>query len=333
MKLAYTLGIVLFAACAEVDHDEREPGMPPPPPPVGINALGLYELNSVFNLQKAFGEEISTIIEMTDDGNDPGAFFVDMVIANTDGLVQDILEATRDIAIAYLNERLHEQAPDMVDSLLNFGNDLGELTRNFGVTSELAISASQEESGLKGRHEVTGMVFRLDGQGIDVPFASHNMPNIVVQNVGVTVDANMRLYLAPHTIDMPTGRVVRLMVDEVLAGRAVDGADNLQEVMLGLVNCDAIGESLAENPGVFDATTYAVACQAGLVSLADKIYEQLNGWSDAGRFIIRGDAFGTDANQDRTVDSFINGRWNGTVDMGSPTQLEGASFNALRVIQ
>jgi hypothetical protein len=320
--------------------DDTSPGddvMPPgddqPDPPT--SPVGRYQLQSEFDMASGLPGTVGTIvngfIDATDGPDDPGRYLCDLAADQLSGTWADIAHGACSLAGGYINDRLLEIAPDFVDTLVQLGNDFGQIARNFGLQSELSVTAAG--ATFTSNHVTTGVNFRLDGTDHIFAFAAYGMQNVTVNNVGITYDMTGHMTIAQHEIPLSYGSVLRLGVDELLVPMLDPTAANLNELFHHQVDCNQVGQAIYDAIGFGSVSTFASACDSGLDAAANLAYSQIAGLDNAAvKYQIAGDCAATDTNGDKAVDTIAHGTWTGTLEMaGQQSPLMGATFRGSRM--
>ena len=315
------------------DGDDQPPGdddVDGPTSPVGKYAMS-SEFDMASGLPGTVGDIVNGFIDATDGPDDPGRWLCDMAADQISGTIGDIVHGACALAGGYINDRLLEIAPDFVDTLIALGNDFGQIAKNFGLRSELEVSASG--SSFISKHTVNAMAFELDATEHVFPFADYGMAPIPVENVGVTYETTGRLTIAQHAIPLSYGSVLRVGLDELIIPSIDPLADDLGELLQNQVDCNAVGWAIYDAIGFGSVSTFEAACDAGLLAGANLVYSQLEGLdASAATFGITGEARATDTNADRKVDEITHGEWTGTLDIaGTQATLTDSTFAGARM--
>src|SRR3954470_9796782 len=170
-SLSFVLGLALVSGCADRtvgggdDGDGMGSDMEPTPEPQ-MDASGLYRLNSTFdiatNLPGTTGGVLNGLIAATDDPDDPMLWLLDQMLAQmADGTLKDILVAGEPFVAGYLNDRLHDLAPDLVDTILELGKRTADLTKHFGLDEKLDVNTVDQV--YIARVTADGVRWNIDG--------------------------------------------------------------------------------------------------------------------------------------------------------------------------
>jgi hypothetical protein len=231
----------------------------------------------------------------------------------------------------YLNDRLLSIAPDFVTTMVQVGNDFGDMAKHFGLNETFEVAKSG--TGYNSTNTVLGAHFKLDTVETDIAFVDYQIPNVVAPNVGVTMDTYGKLTVADHKLPLSYGKILRVGLDVVIIPMIDPTAHNLGELLTHKVDCQAVGANIAAAIGFGGASTYATACTAGLQFGANAIYQKIGAIdSSALEFGLTGVAKGVDTNNDGKLDKIQTGAWAGTLSYaGTPAPLAAATFNGARM--
>jgi hypothetical protein len=301
-----------------------------------LDATGTYAMHSTFdlasNMPGTAGTVVNTIIAATDDSDDPTRWVVDQILAQLpDGSVKSALNFAKSFVVGYLNQRVLNLAPDFFSTMVLVGHDFGDIAKHFGLNETLALTGSG--TSYTAVHTVTGAHFTLGTQETDYTLATYHVPDVVVNNVAVTMDATGQLTIAAHNVPLTYGKLLRLGLDAAIIPQIDAGAHNLNELLAHQINCQAVGTAIANAIADFSgfsigASTFAAACTAGLNAGANFVYAKINAIDGTAlQFGLSGTARGFDRNNDRTIDSIATGTWTGTLSYGqAPSPLVPSTF-------
>jgi hypothetical protein len=309
--------------------------------PRAMDAAGKYSMTSTFdiaaNMPGKVGEVTNAFINMTDGAADPADWILEQVIAKiSNNTLKNLLNGVRPFVAGYLNDRLLDIAPDFVTTIVQVGNDFGQVARNFGVKETLDVT------GATGAYSSTvsaiGAHFKIDNVDSDLMFADHQIAPVSAANVGIGLDLTGKFDIAEHKLPLSYGKILRLGLDEVIIPAVDPTATNLPTLLASLVDCQAVGTAI--NDALVDqfgfgggAGTWATACSAGLVLGAQTVYSKIDGIdASALEFGLTGVAKAVDANKDGKVDTLQTGKWTGTLSYaGTPAPLAAATFAGSRM--
>jgi hypothetical protein len=302
-----------------------------------LDATGKYAMHSTFdlatNMPGTAGTVVNTIIAATDDSDDPTHWLLDQIIAQLpDGTVKSALNLAKSFVAGYLNQRLLEFAPDFVSTMVLVGHDFGDIAKHVGLTETLELTHAGTD--YTAVHTVTGAHFKVGNQEADYAFAAYRVPNVVVNNVAVTMDATGQLTIAAHDVSLTYGKLLRLGLDAAIIPLIDSSAHTLNELFIHQINCQDAGTAIADAIKDFtgfsigSASTFAAACTTGLTAAANFVYSKIDAIDGTAlQFGLSGSAKGLDKNNDRNIDSILTGTWAGTLSYGTtPTPLAPATF-------
>lgn len=348
--LASTLALLIAATGCTAGIDADDDGMGDDggggggggdEPAIPTDASGKYSMRSNFDLATnapgKVGEVTRTFIAATDDPDDPTSWLLDQVIAGmNDGWVKDFVEGSKPYIAGYLNDRLLEFAPDLLGTLVQVGDDFGQLSKNFGLNATLEIVKAGE--GYMATHTVLGTHFKIDNIESDHAFADFGAQPIVAQSVAATFDQTGKLTIADHSVALSYGKILRVGVDGMIIPMVDPSASNLGQLLNNKVNCNIVGEIVRQ--AIEDAfgyggsaSTYAGACRAGLVKAADLVYSKINDIDGSALELgLSGVAKALDTDSNGSADKIQTGTWTGNASYaGTPAPLAGATFFGQRM--
>jgi hypothetical protein len=347
--LALALGAVATGCAADSPDDDGDgggsgsgSGSGSDDAPRQLDAAGKYQMASTFdiatNMPGEVGQVTNTFIAMTDGAADPAEWIIEQIIAKTSSsTLKNILTTAKPFVAGYLNDRLLQIAPDFVDTVLQVGNDFGQMAKKFGINETLEVSGS----GTMYTSTVTalGVHFKVDNIETDIAFADHMIAPVSAASVGVTLDATGRLDIAAHKLPLSYGKILRVGLDTVIIPAINPSAANLQTLLASLVDCNAVGvainDALVSQFGFGGgAGTWATACSAGLVFGSAAVYAKIDSIDGSAlEFGLTGVAKAVDKNNDSKVDTIQTGKWTGTLSYGSsmPAPLAEATFVGTRM--
>lgn len=334
----FLLAAVAATGCAAdpvgpVDEDPPGDGsgdddVPPPSTPEGK-----YKVQSTFDLATnapgTAGEIANYFIRATDDPDDPTRFLVEELLkALPDGSVKNVLTQSVPFVAGYLNDRLLEVAPDFVTKILDVGNAFGQVTRNFGTLETLEITAAGA-----GTKTVNGLHFKIDNVPMEFAFADYGIAETKVQNLQVKLETTGKLTISEHKVPLKYGQVLRIAIDQAVIPMIDPAANDLEDILLGAVNCQAVGQYVFEAIDIGSPSTFESACRSGLKAGAAALYKQLeNIDASALEFGLAGTARAVDRNGDGKMDGIQSGQYTGTLGYaGSPAPLGEAKFHGERL--
>lgn len=280
-----------------------------------LRFAGQFELDSRFvvgALPEAQFGAIAQFIEMTDDPNDPATWILDRLTADLDDPFQSILELARPAIDVELNASLFEQAPGFLTGLTTLGDELGQITETLGLASVLDTRGTDPVEGESTAiHSVLGATFWLDGDAHAFTRQQMGLAPMTTQGVIATLGTLSTLTIKRHAIAMPYGKMLNYAVDQVVVPRHSATADNLAELVAGLVDCQGIGQSIADELDFGPAELYTSAC---MNVVADATAGLATPFGEATATLeIAGTARTIDGNGNYDVDALVDGLWDGAL--------------------
>ncbi|MCX5742340.1 MAG: hypothetical protein NT062_07575 [Proteobacteria bacterium] len=303
--------------------------------PKDMTFTGTYKMASTFdiatNMPGKAGQISNMFIAATDDADDPTNWLLEQMInAMPNGTAKTLLDNARGFVSGYLNDRLLQWAPDFVSTMVEMGNNFGDLTHHFGLVETMSIAGA--DGVYSASHQVTGVHLKLDTNEADFMFSDMGTPVVSVDGIGVDVGSNGKLTFANHTLPLQYGAIMRVGLDGMIIPAIDANAANLGDLFAHQIDCAAVSQYVADAIGFGGSTTYAGACAAGLNAGANYLYSQLADVDGSAlEFAITGSGRALDSNGDKAADKIQTGTWTGDLSYaGSPAPLGAATFHAER---
>lgn len=307
---------------------DEEPDMQPAKP---LDATGKYTLRSTFdlatNMPGTAGQVINTIIAATDDDDDPTLWLLQQLVAQLPEQWRVYGDLIVRVGAGPLNSKLDEWAPGVRTTIELVGGDFGHIAKQFGLNETLELTRSGD--GYTAVRTITGVHFKLDNQEVDLALTNYKLTNIVVNNVGVTMDSTGQFTIAAHDVPLQYGQILRMGLDAAIIPLLDSSAQNLNQLLTHNINCQKVGEFVADAiDNLLSAGTLAGLCTSGLNAAANLVYNTINAIDNTAlKFAISGSARGSDKNKDRNIDTIVSGTWSGTLTYAStPAPLVPAAF-------
>jgi hypothetical protein len=310
-------------------------------PTRSLDATGAYTVHSTFdiasNVPGTAGTVVNDVIDATDSPGDPTQWILDQATTNASSTIKGAISTAETLGLVdFVNSELLSFAPDFVDTILQVGADLGDITKNFGLIETLDVTGAA--GAYTAVHTVTGAHFKIGTLEADFLLASYGQSNIVVDNINFTMDQTGAITIAPHDVPLTYGKLIRLGLDGAIIPLIDPMAQDLNGLFADLVNCDSLGAIVADEVDnliglpLLSAGTASNLCTAGLDAAAGLIYGELAKIDDTAlKFNLTGAAKGLDTNGDGKIDSIVTGGWTGMLSYGNtPTQLAPATFSGTR---
>ncbi|MGE5184220.1 MAG: hypothetical protein ACM31C_19255 [Acidobacteriota bacterium] len=302
--------LCVFAACRTSLDDPPPSALLPDATSIPSSPAGIFRVTSTFDVASAplsAQPILAALADATDDPDDPGRFLVDrMIAAMPVGTAQTIAYALEPLLVASVQADLAEVAPHLAPGIAALSHGLEHFARHFSTLELWRI----ESSGVTTR-VVSGFGF----DGIDVTFDAANLPDEVT-TTKVSL-AGSELAITDHELALPYGQLLRLALDRAVVPSVVPGTTDVAQALRALVDCRALGATVAKSLGATTGTLYAVACDAAMVEAADAFYDKLAAIDEAPLSLaLSGSATAVDRDGDGTMDALAAGEWSGGFDLG-----------------
>lgn len=307
------------------DDDDVPPGeeQPVPTTPEGRFAV-TSEFDLATNAPGTAGTIANYFINATDDPDDPVKFMVEeLVKVLPDGPIKNFAQGSIGFISGYLNDRLLEIAPDFVTKIIDVGDAFGQVTKQFGTMEVLEINAAgQTIKTVKGLH------FKIDNVDMDFAFADYGIAETKVEGLMVTLEPTGKLGISDHKVPLKYGQVLKIALDQAVIPLIDPSATTFEDILVGAINCQAVGQYVFEALGIGSASTYVSACNSGLKAASRALYKALENMDGSAlEFGLVGTARGVDKNKDGKMDEITAGAWTGTLGYaGTPAPLGTAKF-------
>ena len=343
-SLSFSLAAALaFTGCAadrngndDDDVIEEPDPQQPQEPERKLDLVGSYRVVSTFdlatNMPGSSGDFVRGLIEATDDQDDPMSWVVDQMLAQMEpSTFKDILVGAKPFVIDWLNDEVTSLAPDLVGTLVELGQRMNDLTKDLGINEKFDVAYVDQQ--FLGRITADGVRFKMGTTTTDVLFADADVDNVTAEGVYFRLQNETHANIAEHKLPLPYGAIVRLGLDHAVIPAIDPTATSLADLLDNVVDCQGVGQQVANALGFGSPGLYAGACHAGLEAAADLVYDQIVA-SDA-RLVLQltGTARVSDINNDYKVDKFSAGAWTGsmtyetdTTTMAQPAQFTGERF-------
>ena len=290
-----------------------------PQPDPKMDAQGMYRLNSTFdlatNMPGTSGDILNGLIDATDSPDDPMSWVVDQMLAQMDdGTLKDILVAAKPFVIGYLNDRVTDLAPELVNTLVELGQRMSDLTKKFGVNERLEVNSVDQT--FVAQSTADGVRFDIDGTVKDYAFVDYNIDNVIANDILITLDSGQgRMHIGEHNLPLPWGKIVRLGLDAAVIPAIDPTATSLTDLLDNVVDCQGVGSSINTALGFGGSAFWASACLGGLGLAADAVYDQIADTNSLLGMHLVGVSRYTDTNADFKIDELKFGNWTGSMDI------------------
>jgi hypothetical protein len=312
--------LAFIASCATAEAPR--PDAAPPP----IDPSGTYVLRSELHLATPLSGPVATILGdvrgATDAPDDPSRYLIDRMIAELPaGNVQTVAQALAPYLAAYVQARLSDVAPRLVPGIHAVSDQLASFSQQLDTIEAIRITPDRNAVVV-----LTGLRFGK----LDVPLATGGISEPAV-GARVTF-AGGELEIEDHRLALPYSRLVRLALDRGIIPAVDPAAYDLPTLLADLVDCDHLGQVVAEGAGTGFGSVYAVACTTALRAVASEWYEHLDALDGMTiDLAMHGDARGVDLDRDGHMDAIANGIWSGTIGpLGAEVSIGGSTFEGQR---
>lgn len=287
-----------------------------------MDIRGQYELDSDFDIINGLpgkvGDVVNTFADMTDGPNDPATFVLDKIMANQSGTVANLVGSLRPGLDAIINDVIKDNAPGIVNDLLDLGSDFSQVTREFGIVSTMNVTGdSIEANSMTAVHTIGAYSFNLDNQTYIFTMNELGVDTAVVENITVGLETSTgTVDFAQHEVPMQYGGFLAMALEEVIIPRIDSQATDLKSLLQNKIDCAAIGVSLAANVGVFGASFYTSTCNLGIEAAANYIMAELRDIDERAQvnMLISGVTTMKDPSGDGKADSMTKGNWSGAME-------------------
>jgi hypothetical protein len=93
-----------------------------------------------------------------------------------------------------------------------------------------------------GQITADGGRFKIAGTTTDLLFAQHDIDDVIVADVLVTLPAQSNVGIGEHTLSLPNGKIVRLGLDAAVIPMIDPTATSLTDLLDNVVDCGAVGQ-------------------------------------------------------------------------------------------
>ncbi|MDX2090608.1 MAG: hypothetical protein SFX73_22300 [Kofleriaceae bacterium] len=308
----------------------------PPAPEPKMQYSGGYRISSTFdlltNMPGNSGSFLNGLVEATDDPDDPMSWLVDKMLEQMQpGTLKDVLTTAKPFVIGYLNDEVTNLAPELFDTLIQIGQNMEDVTKHMGLEEKLWVDVVDQSH--VGKVTVDGLAFTIAGTTTKHMFADHDIDNVEATGVFVSLDAQSRFRIGQHTLPLPYGKIARVALDAAVIPAIDPSATSLGQLLSNAVNCQGVGQSIADALDIGSASFWAGACTGGLGLVANEVYEQLLDQDAILGLTIQGEARASDTDSDYKIDKLSLGEWDGTMNYSGEdaTLADPATFIGSRI--
>jgi hypothetical protein len=341
LSLALALAVAPLAGCGDNISDGNDDtgegsgsgsGSDQEPEPK-LDATGTYRLNSTFDIKANMPDGfVNSLVEATDDPDDPASWLLDQMLAQMpNGTLKTLLQGAKPFVAGYLNQQLTQLAPDLVGTIVELGQHMGAMTKNFGVNEKLVVGGADQT--LVATIVADGVRFTIDGNQIDLAFVDHDIDDVIADGILITLENESRLLIGEHVLPLQYGKIVRMGLDGAIIPTIDPSAHSLVDLLDNVVHCQAVGQSIADALDFGSPALWASACTAGLSGAANLVYEQIAASDSTLTFDLTGNARASDSDGDHKLDKLQFGTWAGSLsyDAVDTTLAQPATFVGQRM--
>ena len=315
---------VVLSACASSE-------VAPPPDSTPVSTIptvltGTYDVVGQLDLATLPAPAIELLAELaiaTDTPDDPARYLVDrMVAALPDGTVKLIARGLSGFVASYVELELDKIAPNFAPGMRALSAGLNAIGYHVTTIERLIIASD----GI-----MTRSLIGLQLANTSVELAAAGAPD-ELSITRAAIDGEGMVAIASHQLALPYGEMLRLGLDRAVIPPIDLAAGNLADVLRDLVDCHALGITVAAHAPIGSAGMYETACTVAMTSLASEIYERLAAIDDdAFELHVSGTATGVDRDGDGAMDELRDGVWAGTTTYaGANGPIGAATFTGVK---
>ena len=261
---------------------------------------------------------LAPLVAATDGPDDPSRYLLDRLVDQLPaGTIQTIARDAVPLLASYLNTRLGDVAPHLTSGLHALALGLERIARHVGTMETWQIDAHGAVTRVIG-----GVRVSTGGTPVELRFADHGLDDRVA-STQITLDKTGRLALADHRVPLGYSALLRLELDNAIVPSVDPAASDLGTALADLVDCEQVGDLLADELGIGTPALYRAACIAATGALANQVYARL-ATIDAEaplQLEIEGSAQGVDRDGNGSMDELVGGSWRGELSPAGPLGL------------
>lgn len=303
-----------LASCATADAPPDAGGAAGPDASTSTiphDPAGTFEVTSTLDVPVTETAKplLAFVQDATNGADDPMRYVLDRMVAELpEGTPRTIAELTVPFVAAYLDEKLAEVAPRLAPGMRAIAEGLARVITHVELVETFTVATN----GAAVR-SVRGARFDITPDAPVLAFGSHGMANVTA-STRVSLDRSGGIAIARHALELRHGSLVRLGLDRAVIPSVEPRARELGDALTALVDCERVGELVADKLGVGAPALFGTACAAGMDALADEVYAQIAAL-DAQPLVLEltGSADGFDVDHDGTLDELRAGQWRGTI--------------------
>lgn len=287
-----------------------------------LDIRGRYEVDSDFDvingLPGKVGEVANTFADMTDGPYDPATYVLDKMLEGESSTIANIVNATRPALDGIINDAIKDSSPQIVNDLLDLGSAFGQVSRNFGIVSEFKIAGdSIEAQQLSAVHTINAFSFQIDANSYILTMNELGVDTEVIENVSVGRNETTGLVeIGKHTVPVRYGGFLAMALEDVIVPQIDSNASSLKDLLANAINCESVGQNVADFVGLFSPDLYEGACNLGIEAAASIILEELRDIDEKAQvnMQITGVTNMKDPSGDGKADTMTKGNWTGAME-------------------
>ena len=289
-----------------------------------VQPRGTFEINSVFNGTEdtpgALGGIMQWAVDITDDPGDPGRWLLEQLDSSVSSSAATVISPI-------VNTALETRFPRTFEKLEEFGEKVQEMTEHFGLRTTMRVySGTRTDGGVietRADHEVDAFVIKYDGKEKVYEADEFYTVPLKVRNIDFEYDTrSQRIEIEEHDLPIPYGTVLARALENLVIPSISEEAETLEELFNEYIDCDTVGEVLADEIPPHSRFFYRNLCDNLLEQTAEEILQSMAEVDQRSEMIleIRGTANGEDTDDDSALDEIFDGRWRGGIRYDGQTE-------------
>jgi hypothetical protein len=278
-------------------------------PRVPLSPAGSYRIDSRFEVvtglyEGRLSEVIHDVLELS---REPGSFVLEMAAE-----LGSIHEEQASALGPELTDFIANEEPELAARLGLFGPRFAEVSKGFGVSSTMTVTAEGEAS-----HALSGLILTLADRRY--PFT---LSDLGVASAGVAPmsahlsDDRARLHVDEHALALPYGALYEAALHRVLPAAVGADSKDFPSFLLEHIPCQTIASWMDDQFGMGLHAGFS-ACQAAVLAAADEVLGWLEALDHQGiDLVILGEARPVDTTGDGKAEVLLDGVWQGKLELG-----------------
>ncbi|MCA9543146.1 MAG: hypothetical protein KC613_02120 [Myxococcales bacterium] len=331
--------------------------------PLPLNPAGAYTVRNTFDFTDAIpgtvGDVIRELVRFFGSRNQEreiASLIFDLVeglareaAGAIGGLVIDLVRGwVEDDLNDIINRYIDNDAPQWVRDFFTIGQDLLQVVSDLEVISKMRLSKPRRDGSFDGSQNWLGVAFywRLPCNDDPNPPEDCGRYEFTMDEVAAALEGLNLVYgqftgrvsnydrgvIDSHTLDLQYGRLILFVLNQVILPYIADGANNLRDGLLNLVNCPGFANGITGGNShlrlgginIVSRNTIEGWCTT-VFGVAGDLAESIIGRLRIDtRLTVDGEMIMVENTDDLTVDALVEGVWRGTIragqDQGPPFQ-------------